>query len=123
MAARADDGLAGRAQLAHQRHEVAVRGHDDEGVHGGAVEQVNGIDAEGDVAGVLGHLGRVEVVDRLDAQLQQLVALAGAGGPVGIGPFHDDAPEVRELVKQPLDGTESYVFIVDQDRYLRFTHM
>ena len=40
-----------------------------------------------------------------------------------VGPLHDDAPEVRELVKQPLDRTEPYVLIVNQDRYLRLTHM
>ena len=64
----------------------------------------------------------MEVVDGLDAELEELVALSGAGGPVGVGALDDDAPEVRELVEQPLDGAEAHVLVIDQDCYLRLTH-
>ena len=62
------------------------------------------------------------MVDGLDAELEELVALAGTGGPVGVGALDDDAAEVRKLVEQPLDGTEAHVLVIDQDCYLRLTH-
>ena len=82
------------------------------------MQQVNGVYRQADIAGVLGRAGGTEVVPRLDAQLKHLVTLVGGLGPVGVGAFDDDPPNVRKLIEQGLKITQADVLVVNQDPYL-----
>ena len=102
--ADADDALVELAQLADERREVAVAGHDHERVDVlAAVGELHGVDGHLDVRAVLGALARGGHLDEAQARVHQLVAGVAVAAPVRVGALHDHAPLLGQAVQDEVD--------------------
>ena len=108
------------AQVHDQRREVAVRRDDAEGVGAVAVEQVQRVDHQAHVGGVLA-LGVVELLDRADGVLVQhvLPALQPVLLPVAVGAPHVDHAELGQLGEDHVDLAGRRVVGIDEQRDAR----
>ena len=112
------------AQVHDERGEVGVGGDEREGVGALGVQDLDGVDGEGDVAGVLA-LARVELLHRADGVLvQHLLPRLQAGlGPVAVGAAHVGLAEAGQLAEDDVDPGGRRVVGVDEERDLRrFVH-
>ena len=122
--AEAVDVGAVLAQVHDERGEVGVGGDQREGVGALGVQDLDGVDGQGDVAGVLA-LARVELLHGADRVLvQHLLPRLQAGlGPVAVGAAHVGLAEPRQLAEDDVDPRGRRVVGVDEEGDLRrFVH-
>jgi hypothetical protein len=125
--ADADDVLAVFLELGHQRREVGVAGEEDVGPDLGAGEdQLDGVDREANVGGVLLRRPVGRRHDHVDRGLGQWDDVLRIAAPVGIGALDGDLPldDVRRQQRAQLAGevgTDPHrdVVEVDQQRRVR----
>ena len=102
--AEADDALVQFAQLADQRREVAVAGHDDEVVEVLArVRELHGVHRQLDVGAVLRALARRGHLDELEARVLQVHLGFAIAAPVRVCALDDHAALLRQAAEDEVN--------------------